>query len=143
MINRNNFIISTFLLISLLFKGITANSQDSLLNQYVDISKIGIVKPISKSTAGTYIESNAAIEKEYSRLLFSPEILKNAIVPGKYVTKKVVIRFNICNTSDSTVSFYFFPGFYFEDIQLYRVDANELKVIPAILPPIQDSIGYR
>ena len=35
------------------------------------------------------------------------------------------------------------PGFYYQNIQLYRQKATGLTIIPAVLPAVPDSIGFR
>ena len=50
---------------------------------------------------------------------------------------------SLCNTSDSTAAAWSFPGFYYQNIQLYRQKATGLTIIPAVLPAVPDSIGFR
>lgn len=72
-----------------------------------------------------------------------PGLRHNGSIPNDYVTKKIVLKFNICNTADTTVSVYFCPGFYFKNIQLYKIVQENIITIPSVLPNIPDSIGYR
>lgn len=120
-----------------------AAAQDSLWNTCTDISKIGLVKPIGKTISSTYISKNEKLETGYAGLKFIPGLRHTGIVPNDFVTKKAVIKFNICNTADSTVNIYFFPGFYYRDIQLYRLQPTGIKQLSSILPDNPDSIGFR
>ena len=72
-----------------------------------------------------------------------PGLRHNGSIPNDYVTKKIVLKFNICNTADTTVSVYFCPGFYFKNIQLYKIVQENITKLPSVLPNIPDSIGYR
>jgi signal transduction histidine kinase len=117
--------------------------EDSLWNTYTDISKIGLVKPIGKTVSSQYISKSGNIEKEYNLLQFQPGTKHRGSVPNDFVTRKLLLKFNICNTADSTVSIYFFPGFYYQYIQLYRVDGTGTQKIPSVLPDSPDRIGYR
>jgi len=130
-----------FITANFLFAG--AKAQDSLLNSYTDISKIRLVKPIIKTTSSTYTNSTSILTHVYNSLEFPPGIRHKGNIPNELVTKKVILKFNLCNTTDSTVSAWFFPGFYYTDIQLYKIEGIGLKKLPVVLPDIADSIGYR
>ena len=55
----------------------------------------------------------------------------------------MLVKFNICNESDSAATVFFFPGFYYKEIELYKVVPGGIKKIPDLLPQLDDSIGYR
>jgi signal transduction histidine kinase len=117
--------------------------EDSLLNSYTDISKIELKKEIIKTINSTYINKNQALETDYSNLHFIPGLKHKGLIPNNFVTKKLILKFNICNLSDSNSSVYFFPSLYYRNIQLYRVEKTGIKKLPSILPKNRDSIGYR
>jgi len=122
---------------------INAGAQDSLRNSYTDISTIGLKKEITKTVSSVYINKDADPETEYSHFHFIPGLKHNGAIPNNYVTKKALIKFNIKNTADSALSVYFFPGFYYWNIHLYKLEGNTIKKLPSVLPKNSDSIGYR
>jgi signal transduction histidine kinase len=125
--------------------GMLANiaAQDGRASIYTDINKIGLLKFIDSSVSSVYIEKNADPETNYKDLVFLPGLRHKANIPNAFISKKVLLKFNILNSADSTISVYFFPGFYYQDIQLYRLEAGQLLTLPSILPDNDDSIGYR
>ncbi len=131
-----------FILVSILHV-IPAIAQDSLWNSFTDISKIRLVKPISKNISSAYISKNNTPETGYSGLTFIPGLKHTKNIPNSFVTKKLLLKFYLCNSSDSTASVYFFPGFYYREIKLYRVEGSVVRMIPPILPALSDSLGYR
>lgn len=132
-----------FLTMSLMLLSSKAHTQDSLQQQFTDISKISLVRQLSKTINSTYTDKNIELAKEYAQLKFSPGIKHKGTVPNEYVTRKLALQFNISNSADSTVSVYFFPGFYYSSIDLYQKTATGLVKIPPVLPSNEDSIGYR
>lgn len=132
-----------FLTMSLMLLGSKAYTQDSLQQQFTDISKISLVRQLSKTINSTYTDKNIELAKEYAQLKFSPGIKHKGTVPNEYVTRKLALQFNISNSADSAVSVYFFPGFYYSSIDLYQKTATGLVNIPSVLPSNEDSIGYR
>lgn len=110
---------------------------------YTDIDKIMNSRYIEKTASTVYINNNEAPEDKFESLVFTPGIIHQNAVPNEYVTKKLLLKFNICNSGDSAASVYFCPGFYFKNIRLYLVENTRLKRMADILPPIPDSIGFR
>ena len=136
---RLHFLITfcTLLLTSL------SNAQDSNAFYYTNINKVTVVKAISGRVSSTYTSLHTDIEKEYPNLNFTPGIRHRGTVPNQFVTKKILLKFNIRNSTDTLNSIYFFPGFYYTKIQLYKVEGSTLSKIPNMLPNNPDSIGYR
>jgi signal transduction histidine kinase len=127
--------------ISILLLFAEAAAQDSLSNTYIDISKINLKKYIEKFSGIAYINKNETPETIYPLARFTPG--RSGTVSTKYVTKKALLKFHILNSSDSTTAVYFFPGFYYNNIELYKVQSAGLKKIPGILPNSPDSIVFR
>lgn len=79
----------------------------------------------------------------YSLLKFKPAgNLISRKVSDKNVPRKAIIRFNVCNTADTEKGVFFFPGFYFNNVRLYRTEGSILKLLPRKLPYGPDSAGY-
>ncbi len=126
-----------------LFPSTSSHAQDSLLNHYTDISKIILGQPISKTTSSVFVSKDDRIESGFSELKFTPGTIFKSPVPPAFVSKKLLLKFNVRNGSDSALSAYFFPGFYYDHIQLYWQEGNGLIKIPTMLPQNPDSIGFR
>ena len=141
--NKKAFFLYRVIFAGLLFPALQTAAQDSLRDIRIDISKIRLVKSIFKNVSSVYISKDKSTETGYDGFQFTPGIGYSGSIPNELVTKKTVLKFNVCNTADSAVTIYFFPGFYYKDIELFRWDASGLKKIPSVLPPIPDSIGYR
>ncbi|MEQ1677181.1 MAG: sensor histidine kinase [Chitinophagaceae bacterium] len=118
-------------------------AQDSLANSYTDISKVLFVKSLSKTVSSGFIEGNESLESKFSQLNFQPGVIFKGVIPTDFVTKKVVLKFNLFNPADTAISVCFFPGFYYDHIQLYRLEGITLKKLPVVLPNNPDSIGFR
>lgn len=127
---------------SLLAQLIPTQRMDTL-SAYIDISKITLSEEIDQKIGFTYIEPNASLTEVYDSLVFNKGAIHKKFIPEVYVTKKAVLRFNICNTSDTIQPVWFFPGLYYWDIQLFRLKGNRLEKIPSVLPTIPKEISYR
>lgn len=129
-------------LIPLIFLIRPAHGQDSS-RQYTDISRILLVKEIREEISTAYIGKNEKAGTVYAGLRFIPGTQHRGSVPDAFVTRKALTRFSICNNSDSSAGIYFFPGFYFTGIRLYRAVDNRLTALPDSIPPHREGAGYR
>lgn len=117
--------------------------KDSLTATYIDISKIGLKQYIEDFSGSAYINKKEDLQKVFASLHFTPEVIRNRTVSNRFVTKKALLKFNIFNSSDTNAAIYFFPGFYYNKIQLYRVQASGPVKLNSILPDNPDSVGFR
>lgn len=117
-------------------------AQDSA-TAWNDIKEIRLVKNISKNISGAYTEKRTGPGEFLSSVEFKTGIPFKGSVPNDYVTKKLLLKFNICNSADTAAGIYFFPGFFYTQIQLYKLENAALKKIPSSLPSIADSPGFR
>jgi signal transduction histidine kinase len=120
-----------------------ARSQDSLAPGYIDISKIQLGQNISKPVSNAYIDKAVDEPGVFSSTRFLPGIIHKKTVPNEYVTRRSVLLFNVVNSADTAIGVYFFPGFYYEDIRLFRAEGSTLTRISDKLPKRSDSIGFR
>jgi signal transduction histidine kinase len=140
------FPISFFLLLiaeGLPAQPVNVDQEDSLQSRYIDISKISLSEGIEKNIGFSYLDNKVSLAEKYNSLVFNTGALHKKHIPDKYVTKKAILRFNICNNSESAKSIWFFPGRYYWDSQLYKLEENQLKKIPSILPEYPKEISYR
>ncbi len=118
-------------------------AQDSLVNSYTDIGKIKFQQTITKTISSAYIAKKETAETAYTSLQFISGLQHRGFIPNNFVNKKILLKFNVCNSSDTVTTVYFFPGFYFAQIELYSIEKNGIKKLPDHLPKLKDSAGYR
>jgi signal transduction histidine kinase len=118
-------------------------SQESHPATCTDINSIKLLKSINKSVSTTYLDRESTLSSIFHSLTFSEGLIHKKTIPNEFVSKKGLMKFSICNHSDSVSGIYFFPGFYYSDIVLYKVRNNRVELLPRILPINRDSIGYR
>lgn len=119
------------------------HSSDTLVTGCIDISKITLSEGIGKKIGFAYIAPGESLTKVYDSLVFNNGPIHKNFIPETYVTKKAVLRFTICNTADTAMSVWFFPGLYYWSSQLYQLQGTQLKGIPSILPVHLKEISYR
>lgn len=121
----------------------TAQMQDSLVGTYTDFRTIKFSKNISKTVSTGFITNKESITSLYTRLTLKPGIEFKTSIPNGYVTKKLILQFRVSNSTDTISSVYFFPGFFYTDMRLFRLENNQLQPIARSLAPVEDSIGFR
>lgn len=109
----------------------------------IAINKIALSEDIKQKIGFAYIGPKTSLTEVYDTLQFTEGPIHKNFVPEAYVTKKAVLRFNICNTADTIQSIWFFPAFYYWDIQLFRLNGDRLEKIPSVLPTTSKEISYR
>ena len=107
----------------------------------IDISKINLVQAISDKVTISFINSKTSLAKTYSSLRFQKP--DPGFVSNKLVTQKAITRFSICNTADTTVSIWYFPGFYYWQARLYQLKGSQLSPLPDIVPEDAENIAYK
>jgi hypothetical protein len=108
-----------------------------------DISRILLLQEIRAAISTAYIGQKEDPELVYPSLQFKTGTIHPGTVPDNYVVKKALVRFTICNNSDTTTGIFFFPGFYYTNIRLYAVKNAVLVPLPDLLPEIPERSGYR
>jgi signal transduction histidine kinase len=139
-LNQIKFFTPLLLTIAL---AINLPAQDSLARsaKWVDVANITLTRTFSKGFSYTYIDHKASLPAIYPTLSFKRNY--RGFIPNHSVAKKPVVKFNVCNSHDTAVSVWFFPGLYFWDVQLYRLRGDTVQAIPAIKPDNSDNISYR
>ena len=108
-------------------------AQDSLVNSYTDISKIKFQQTITKTISSVYIPKNEKAETGYASLPFITGLQHRGFIPNNFINKKILIKFNVYNSSDTVTTVYFFPGFYFDQIELYTIEKKGIKKLPIVI----------
>ena len=131
------------LIISYLLLGaFHANAQDTVHN-CIDVSKITYSQRIAPKASSTLIKKTESLVEKAKGLKLQPGLVHTSTVPPRDVAKKAIIRFAVSNSADSLVNVWFFPGFFFEEIHLYREQPGGLSLIPPVAPQVKDNLGYR
>jgi signal transduction histidine kinase len=110
---------------------------------FIDLSKVIPYEMIRDKTEVAFLSPGSSLEKSYTSLKFQTGSTFRQDVPGKFVTRNLILRFHVLNTTDHIDSAWFFPGFFYSDIHLYKLSENGLTKLPTIEPGNSDSMGYR
>ncbi len=129
-------------LICSLLLSFALKAQDSSRN-YTDISKVVLEHRIKNEISTFYTDLQGTISQLYPAMEFRPGLQHKGPLPNKWVTKRIFLRFNICNNSDSISAVYFCPGYYFYKIELYQLSGNKLQLLPVIQPEHNERDGFR
>ncbi len=130
-------------LLFFLLQGSLLYAQAPPDSAWVDISSVRLSRDIRDRSPAVFLPPGGSL-----RDLYTPHLFQSAVQPGhflrpKYVTHTLVLRFHLFNSADSTVGVWFFPGFSYWEINLYKLDNDLLVKVPRRLPRCRDSIGYR
>ncbi|HVT86433.1 MAG TPA: ATP-binding protein [Chitinophagaceae bacterium] len=139
----SGFTILLMVLTGIAVMPVSALSQDHHSNDCIDISGIKLSKSIVDNVSSTFIEKKESLEKIYSSLQFTKGLFAKSLIPNVYVTKKLILKFRICNASDSATSAWFFPGYFFTEVQLFNVEDDQLKELPAVPPSDKNELSFR
>jgi signal transduction histidine kinase len=120
----------------LLLRGIGL-SQDSLAGTYTEVSSIGLAKHIGRTIYSCFAPENFSPETGYSQLNFKTP--KQTPVLNQYVTRPLLIKFNVWNRADTATPVCFFPGYYYKTVTLYRLQMGKLERLKTIKPDYPDN----
>ena len=109
----------------------------------VDISQVSHVKTLYKFVSSAYIGFDENLQANYHHIKFKPGLIHDGTIPPAYVSRKAVMRFSVCNNADTAASVWFFPGFYFWDVDLYRTNGPGLERIADQKPAVRNNLSYR
>ena len=115
--------------------------QQLFAQEPIDISEAGLSKNISGNVSSAYGEPNAANGPD--EVKFEPGIRHRGNVPASRVTSPFYLKFHLVNRADSARSVYFFPGFYYKTIRIYRQDEDRYLRLPDRMPDHPDRAGVR
>src|SRR5688572_16739652 len=88
-------------------QSIPVHSKNTPLTTCIDFNKIPLADNIEEKIGFAYIEPGASLTEIYDSLVFNQGAIHKNFIPEGYVTKKAVLRFNICNTADTIRSSWF------------------------------------
>ena len=117
--------------------------QENPVDTVIDVSKVQLATSISRMSSSIFIGQNDSLIKKLPGLNFKKGMVYTGSVPPKDVTKKAILRFRLTNSADTAVKVWFFPGFFYFDIRLYKQMESGLMRLESILPKMRDNIAYR
>jgi len=120
--------------------GIVFGQKDSLST--IDVSKINKVHRFFGYTPIAFVDPSFRIS-DLKKVSFIELSDKNYMISAKNVSKKILLKTQVKNSGDSAQGAYFFPGFYYTNIQLYRLENDSVFPLPSILPDHPDKFGFR
>lgn len=114
---------------------------------YIDISKVHLQVPNSKMSrqiAMAYLPPAANAVEAFPQTTFQNGVIHPGFIPVDRIPQQILLQFNLCNDGDTLRKVWFFPGLYYNKIEMYRVNAqNGITKIPDILPQQLSEISYR
>lgn len=135
-------LISTVCFFCLVLRSFSGTAQDSS-HAYMDISSIILEQRLNQEISSFYTTQKGEINEIFPRMDFKPGMQHKGTLPNDWVTKRIFLRFNIRNNSDSNSAVYFCPGYYFKKIKLYRLEGNQLTPLPDLRPSTSERDGFR
>lgn len=130
--------LSLFLILATQF---SARAQETS-PPFVDVDSIKTGSRILSSTYFTLVPAGFQIG-DWGKATLRQLTTRNFKLAPAEVSNKVLVRFRLLNSSDTARGLYFFPGFYFKDMDFYRLSAGNPVPIPRVKPSHPDSIGYQ
>ncbi|HEY0677830.1 MAG TPA: 7TM diverse intracellular signaling domain-containing protein [Chitinophagaceae bacterium] len=109
----------------------------------VDVGQVRFAKRIYRSLRYETVLRNSLPDSALSRIPIQKSLpieWFNHRVPPKIIEKDILVRIDLFNTSDSIQQVYFYPGAYFQKIDLYRVSADSQAVL---VSPSETPANYR
>jgi len=132
---------SWLILIALFFFHSNAWTQpaDTTIN-ITGLKKIKYIDP----PAVVFVSRATDVIKDYASISNSFKPLYGVSVSPKKITSKIIARFRLVNADEKEATCYFFPGFFFSNVILYKIEKNnQLNLIPTIAPHHKDSVSFR
>lgn len=126
----------------LLLFSFSAVSQDST-QVYVDVTNVILEKRLTREFSSFFTDEKGTINELLPRMDFKPGVPFKGPIPGNLTTKRIFIRVYVRNSSDSNHTVYFCPGFYFNKIDMNRLDGNRITALPDIRPDGAEKDGFR
>lgn len=125
------------ILIILLLQGMLAQAGSRPGWDTIRISQIRYYQPIPAQT-GYYVDSAGDDTAEALHRLPELQAVPASFekrIPSSFVGRSVYLQFTLQNDTDTTSTIYFLPGFYFEDIDLFKFNTVLQELEPALEYP--------
>ena len=101
----------------------------------IRIDTVKLFTKLLKSARWHLAEPHSINARQLPNLPFTDTIPTPIKVSSKLIQKDIYLKFIVANGADSTISFYFSPGIYFREIDVYRLEAmeNKMEKLPDVL----------
>ncbi len=133
---------SAILVFFLLFFPDAVSAQDST-HVYVDAANVVLEKRLTFEFSSYITSEPGTVSELLPGMKFKPGVPFKGPLPVNWITKRIFIRFNIRNSSDSNHTIFFCPGYYFNKVETYRLDGQQLTRLPDIRPDGDQKDGFR
>lgn len=108
----------------------------------IDVAKIPMAREILNQVQISFVDPQPDLEKQYASLRFQPHVTPG-FVPNPLVTKKAITRFAVANSADTSISVWFFPGFYYWNVSIYEERNRQLTKLPSVAPSNPEYLSYK
>ncbi|HRO71213.1 MAG TPA: 7TM diverse intracellular signaling domain-containing protein, partial [Chitinophagaceae bacterium] len=122
---------------------VAEKDNDTLPAAVIDLSKVTFSQSIRNNIETAYISTGAELAEIYDTLQFNRGLIHRNFIPKTHITQKAIIRFTVHNPTDTAYQVWFFPGFYYWDVVLYRETNDIPEKISPVLPKKPREISYR
>src|SRR5690606_2766037 len=125
--NRMNRLLTALLLLFTIFPDFQLQARQAEDLPFIEISKIHLQlssNKFSSQIAMAYIAPDADVKKVFSCTNFQPGVIHPGFIPIDRIPQQILLRFNLSNDGDSVKSVWFFPGLYYNSIEMYRVNTE-------------------
>ncbi|MBK8953557.1 MAG: hypothetical protein IPM85_16165 [Chitinophagaceae bacterium] len=119
------------------------HAQKPVTDTYTDVSSIKLVRPLSKLVSTCFVPDEKDPIRDYKSLKFEDDIIYHGPVPGNILQKTLLLRFNITNSRDTAIKILYFPGYFYTDIELYRVNGDTLIPQKTTRPAGPNGFSFR
>lgn len=140
-LRNHNPVWYSFLFASFFFFHTPAYTQSQLPS--VNLAELKKYK-IFENPPVAFVPVTMDVAKNYAAISNSFKPFTNLTIPAGKVTSKVITRFQLVNSGTDSISCYFFPGFFFSNVLLYKIEKdNRVTAIPSVAPAHKDSASFR
>jgi signal transduction histidine kinase len=113
----------------------------------VDVSKLSFSKNSAPNLRYQVIPIDSIKANELTKVDISrplPQGWSGSRVPARVIERELLLKISLYNTSDSVQPIYFYPGAYFQKINLFRITAQGNAVlVPETETPLEWRAGFR
>ena len=110
---------------------------------YTDINTIKLSENIWEKSH-TFYSHKPLTQEEILSLDPNQKWVRKAKLSPANVAQKPIVFFKLSNSADTAVSVYYFPGRYFNNIELFRItNINTIERLPDLLPIHDNNLSYR
>ncbi|MCZ2458047.1 MAG: histidine kinase [Chitinophagales bacterium] len=117
--------------------------QDDTSSVFIDLSKLKRIKIFTDDFSYAYSGRHDKLQEKFSSLEFIPGPFKDNPIPVRLTTNRIILKFRVSNSSDSSIAAWFFPGYFFPEIRLYNYENGQLTELPSIFPEDKKESSFK